>query len=491
MHEPLEGTVRKRILLLAPTMLPEERYGGFASAGSFLPPLGLLYVAAAVCDRHIVRVLDGSVRPMTEEDVVSEVRKFCPDVLGISVMTPTLARAVSLCHAIKKHHPEVTTVLGGPHPSALPEETAALPGIDFAVVGEGERTFQELLDALERGDVPDSVNGICFLREGKIVRTPARKRIRDLDAVPYPARHLVDHSLCRPSVAHYRRKPAFSVMCGRGCPYRCTFCSCSKVFREGVTVRKPEGVVGEIRHLVERFGAREILLWDDTFGLSREWTLQFCEMVRPLGVSWSAWMRCDLADREQLDAMARSGCWHVSYGVESGNQDILDGIRKDLTIDQVRRAFSLTREAGMEARGTFILGLPGENRDTMRETIDFAIEIKADYAQFQFLTPYPGTGLWESASEHGRFLTGDLSKYTIWFPVYVPAGLTREDLEAALRTAYRRFYLSPSYLLRRLARTRTIEDIGRNLSGLKVLAGLLAGSVSTQRTTHGSMAVRG
>ncbi|MGE5663846.1 MAG: B12-binding domain-containing radical SAM protein [Deltaproteobacteria bacterium] len=466
---------------MSPTMLPEERYGGFASVGSFLPPLGLLYLAAAVGDRCVVRILDGSVRPMTTDDVVSEVREFRPHVVGITVMTPTLTRALSLCRAIKKHDPEVTTVLGGPHPSALPEETAAAPGVDFVVVGEGERTFPELLDALGDAAPIDSVDGLCFFREGKIVRTRARKRIRDLDAVPFPARHLLDHTLYKPSAAHYRSKPAFSVMCGRGCPYRCTFCSCSKVFRDGVTVRSPEGVAEEIRHLVARYGAREILLWDDTFGLSREWTLRFCELVRPLGISWSAWMRCDLADRERLNAMARSGCWHVSYGVESGNQGILDGIRKDQTLDQVRRAFALTREAGMEARGTFILGLPGENRDTLRETVDFAIEIKADYAQFQFLTPYPGTELWESVPDHGRFLTGDLSKYTIWFPVYVPKGLTREDLETALRTAYRRFYLSPSYLLRRLARIRTLEDLERNLSGLKALCGLLAADVPAVR----------
>ncbi len=454
-------------------MLPEERYGGLASVGSFLPPLGLLYLAAVLCDRYAVRVLDGSANPMTAEEIVGEVREFCPDVVGISVMTPTLAKALSICQAVKKHDPEVTTVLGGPHPSALPEETAAAPGVDFVVVGEGETTFPELLRAIEGGATPDTVEGICFLREGRTIRTPARKRIRDLDAVPFPARHLLDHSPYRPSAAHSRRKPAFSVMCGRGCPYRCTFCSCSKVFRDGVAVRRPEGVAGEIRHLVEHYGAREILLWDDTFGLSREWTLRFCELVRPLGVSWSAWMRCDLADRERLEAMARSGCWHVSYGVESGNQKILDGIRKEQTLDQARRAFSLTREAGMEARGTFILGLPGENRETLRETVDFAIEIKADYAQFQFLTPYPGTELWSSVPDHGSFLTGDLSKYTIWFPVYVPQGLTREDLETALRTAYRRFYLSPSYILRRLARIRTLEDIGRSLSGLTALCGLL------------------
>jgi len=472
-------------------MLPEERYGGFASVGSFLPPLGLLYLAATVGDRCVVRVLDGSAQAVTGDDVVSEIREFRPDVVGITAMTPTLTRALSLCRAIKKHDPGVTTVLGGPHPSALPEETAAAPGVDFVVVGEGERTFPELLKALDDGTAPDSVDGLCFIREGRVVRTPARTRIRDLDAVPFPARHLLDHTLYKPSAAHYRRKPAFSVMCGRGCPYRCTFCSCSKVFRDGVTVRRPEGVAGEIRHLVERYGAREILLWDDTFGLSREWTLRFCELVRPLEISWSAWMRCDLADRERLQAMSRSGCWHVSYGVESGNQGILDGIRKDQTLDQVRRAFALTREAGMEARGTFILGLPGENRDTLRETVDFAIGLKADYAQFQFLTPYPGTELWESASRHGRFLTDDLSKYTIWFPVYIPEGLTREDLEDALRTAYRRFYLSPSYLLRRLARIRSLEDIGRNLSGLKALSGLLARSLPGLRGSSGSAAWSG
>jgi radical SAM superfamily enzyme YgiQ (UPF0313 family) len=458
-----------KILLVSPPQPGAARYGKLAAAGSYLPPLGLASLAAMVRDRHEVRIVDGTVEAVTLTDLEKLIDQWRPAVLGVMTLTSTFYGAVALCVAAKRVDDRIVTVLGGAHPSAQPVESLANPAVDVVVAGEGEETFRELIEELEGGGDLRAVPGL-YLRQAEkgVAPTAPRPPIADLDALPWPARDLLPMHLYHPSAMHYRQLPAFSVMCGRGCPYQCTFCSCSKVFPGRMRLRSPENVIAEIRMLVDRFGAREILIWDDLFGISRPWTLRFCELIAPLGLSWSAWMRVDTVDPELLGLMARSGCWHISYGVESGNQAVLDAIRKQITVGQVRRAFAWTHEAGMEARGTFILGFPGETPATMRETIELAIDIDADYAQFQLLTPYPGSALWEAT--HGDRCSDDLAQYTIWFPVYVPAGMTAEELAQMQREAYRRFYLRPSYVLRRLRSIRSFADLRRNLvGGLSVL----------------------
>lgn len=460
-----------RVLLVAPPMTGEERYGELAGAGTYLPPLGLAYLAAAVRDRHQVRILDAEVEGRSEAQVVEEVLRHQPDVLGVTVVTPALPRVEAICAAVKARRPATRIVLGGPYPSACPLETLACGAVDLAVVGEGEATFAELLDALEAGRPLDGVAGLALRRDGRPALTAPRQRVEDLDALPWPARDLLPMARYRPSPLHHREAPAFSVVCGRGCPWRCTFCSCAKVFRGRYTVRSPASVAAEVGALVQERGAREILFWDDTFGLTRDWTLELCERLAPLRVGWSAWMRVDLVEPDVLRAMRRAGCWHVSYGVESGNQAVLDGIRKGFTVQAVKDAFRWTRAAGLEARGTFILGMPGDTWDTMMETIALAIEARADYAQFQYLTPYPGTELWDTIDRHGRRLTTDPARHTIWQPVFVPHGLTEPQLREAHRLAHRRFYLRPGYVLERLRRLRSLSDLHRHVRGALTVLG--------------------
>lgn len=460
-----------RALLLAPPMTGEERYGELASAGTYLPPLGLAYLAAAARPRHQVAILDAEVMGLGEAATVEEIVRRAPEVLGVTVVTPALPRVEAICRAVKARLPAVRIVAGGPYPSACPEEMLGCEAVDAVAIGEGDATFPALLDALDAGAPLDGVAGLALRREGRPVRTPPRPRVEDLDALPWPARDLLPMERYRPSPLHYRALPAFSVVCGRGCPWRCTFCSCAKVFRGRYTVRSPESVAAEVRALVTERGAREILFWDDTFGLTRAWTLRLCELLAPLKVGWSAWMRVDLVEPDVLRAMRAAGCWHVSYGVESGNQGVLDGIRKGFEVAQVKQAFRWTREAGLEARGTFILGMPGDTWDTMMQTIDLAIEARADYAQFQYLTPYPGTELWDELARHGERLTTDPARHTIWFPVFVPHGLTEAELRAAHRLAHRRFYLRPRYVLERLRSLRGPGDLVRHVRGALAVLG--------------------
>ncbi|MBU0952256.1 MAG: B12-binding domain-containing radical SAM protein [Elusimicrobia bacterium] len=458
-----------KILLVFPPMLGEERYGKLARAGSYLPPLGLAYLAAVLEKKHEVKIVDGAALNITVEDIKQTLIDWKPDILGVTAYTPTFYRAVAACKMAKEIDKNILTILGGPHPSACPEDSIKDMAVDLVVVGEGEEVIIEIIAAIESKSDFSKVNGIFYKKDAKIISTPPHDRVKNLDALPFPARHLLNWDLYKPSVMHYKNLPAFSIMCGRGCPYRCTFCSCSKVFKTKVTLRTPENILEEIKFLIDKYGAKEIMFWDDSFGLYKKWMDTMCSYLKPLNITWSCWMRVNMVEPEILKKMKDSGCWHISYGIESGNQKVLDTIKKGITVEQIKNAFKWTHEAGLEARGTFILGLPNDTWETMMDTINIAIDIKADYAQFQLLTPYPGTELWDVAAQYGDFSIKDLSKYTIWFPVFIPKGLTKEQLVKAHKLAYKKFYFRTNYILQSLSNIRNLQDIKRNFMGIMSL----------------------
>ncbi len=460
-----------KVLLLFPPMLGEERYGKFAKGGSYLPPLGLAYIAAVLeKEGHTVEILDGSVGQITTDELAGEIRKRKPRFVGISAQTPTYYRAIKCAEIIKQVDPTIVVAFGGPHPTALPAETVREKCVDFVIVGEGEYTTRDIVNELEVNGDATKVRGAWHKsKNGEPKWGGNRERITNLDELPFPARHLLDWKSYKASSMHYKHTPAFSMMCGRGCYYGCTFCDCSKVFGRQVAVRSPESVAAEVAHLVENYGAREVMFWDDTFCRKRDWVIKTCELINPFNITWSVWSRVNTVDVELLKTMADAGCWNISFGIEAGTQKVLDTIKKGITLEQARNAVKWCHEAGIEARTTWILGLPGDTWESMMKTVDFSIEIDADYAQFQLLTVYPNTELWSTWKKYGKLLTQDWSKYTIWHPVFVPDGLTEEELKRATGIAYKRFYIRPSYWLSRIAKIRDFTDVKRYLTGGEAL----------------------
>lgn len=474
----ISGKRIMNILLLFPPMLGEERYGKLAKGGSYLPPLGLAYIAAVLeKEEHTVDILDGSVGQITTDELAGEIRRRKPGFVGISAQTPSYYRAVKCAEIIKQVDPKIVTAFGGPHPTALPFETVSEKCVDFVIVGEGEYTTRDLVAAIEEGRDATKVKGLWHKdAEGKPKFSGPRERIANLDELPWPARHLLDWKSYKASSMQYKQTPAFSMMCGRGCHYGCTFCDCSKVFGRQVTIRSPESVASEVAHLVEKYGAREVTFWDDTFCIKRDWVVRTCELLKPFGISWSVWSRVNTVDKELLKTMADAGCWNISFGIEAGTQKVLDTIKKGITLEQAKNAVKWCHETGIEARTTWILGLPGDTWESMMKTVDFAIEIDADYAQFQLLTVYPNTELWTTWKKHGKLLTQDWSKYTIWHPVFVPNGLTEGQLKEATKMAYRKFYLRPSYMMGRLMKMRGLTDVKRYLVGGEALLNFFTGN---------------
>jgi anaerobic magnesium-protoporphyrin IX monomethyl ester cyclase len=432
------------------------------------PSLGLAYLAA-ISERRgdDVRVLDMQVEGTPLRQAVSE---HPPDVVGITATTIQIERAWQLARELRDLT-EAPIILGGPHPTVLPDESVQMPGVDAVVRGEGEQTWVELCERMESGDSFQGVGGVTYEQNGEAVHNPDRRVIENVDSLPFPAFHQFKmdlYSNLQPTLDEIEG-PSYPILSSRGCPYRCNYCS--QILPRGWRARSPESVVSEWRWLVNELGAAEIGVLDDSFNIDRQRVLDICDRLVAEGLSRVPWImingiRANLVDEELLGRMREAGCIRTAFGVESGNQRILDEvIHKQLTLDQVRAAFRAAKVVGMETIGFFIIGLPGETEETMEDTIRFACELDPVVANFSMATPFPGTDMYEQVKKTGRLLVRDWHEFAFFEN---KAQFETEDLPAELverkwREAYRRFYLRPHRVARTVLRRRTWLGLPRTV----------------------------
>ncbi|MDD5556389.1 MAG: radical SAM protein [bacterium] len=446
----------------------------FYHAGCAEAPLGLAYVASVLERERIpFDLLDANALGMEMPEIVARVRERRPAAVGATVMTSMLAAGRRLADAVKALPSPPIVVFGGPHATIAPGETIERGGADICVRGEGEETVLDLMARLTEGPAGwRGVAGISFRDGGEVVHTADRPLIRDLDSIPFPARRLLPME--RYQTIHTGRKRFATIMTSRGCPGKCMFCY--RPFGRDLRYRSLDNVMAEVRELVERFRVEEISILDDAFTLDRERVIAFCERVLASGLQFE-WRlgngtRVDLIDEDLLRLMKRAGCYEVAFGIESGDDEVLRKIGKEITVAQVERAFAAAKRVGMETIGFFMIGHPFDTVGTMRKTIDFAVRLDPTYAQFTMSTPLPGTALWTWVKKHGRSLIGDdVTKLDFLGtkPHYETDAFTREDAERMYRLAYRRFYLRPRYVWRSLRRIRSWNDILVILKGLVYL----------------------
>jgi len=434
-------------------------------------PLGLGYLAAMLeGEGHEVHLWDGSVEEAPLTDLLST-EHF--DVLGISSVTPLIHEAWEAARQGKASGS--VTVLGGPHLTLLPGESLQRPEVDLVVRGEAEETIVDVMRALEKdpGHVDLStttrtfsaapwkeIPGLSFRDEsGRIVHNDPRKPPADLDSLPFPAHHLYKierYTNLQPRTdgldPHAR---AYTIVTSRGCPHQCIYCS-KAVTGNTWRPRSPENVIEEWRKLVVDLRATEIGVTDDVMTLDMKRAKRICNLLIDEGLNRVPWVtihgiRADNTDLELLRLMKAAGCKRVGFGVESGNQRVLDIMKKHQTIDQVRQAFANARQAGLQTIGFFIFGLPGENEETMEDTIKLALELDPDLANFMIAAPYPGTELYDMVLDQGELFTYDWDDYAIHDDKarFAMGEVTAELVERKWHEAYRRFYLRPSRLLRK------------------------------------------
>jgi radical SAM superfamily enzyme YgiQ (UPF0313 family) len=456
----------------------EERYGSLAGAGSSLPSLGILFLAAVTRQNGFPTVLvDAAARNLDPDGLLQRVMAVRPDVLGLSATTFSIYHAAAFAARVRELIPDIRVIIGGPHVSAAPLETMErFPEFDVAVIGEGEETVIELLKALESGRALDTVAGLMMRSAGSVVSTGRRSFLADLDKLPYPAWDLLEGfpDSYPPATFKVRKLPAASLVTSRGCPNRCIFCDRS-VFGSNCHAFSAGYVVGMIRHLVERFGVREFSFEDDTFITFKKRLVAICQGIIELGldISWTCLGRVTSIDADTLALMKRAGCWQISFGIESGSQEILTAIHKNVTLEQIVRAVGLCRDSGILSKGFFIVGHPGETRATLAATLDFALQLPLDDISVTMLTPFPGTEIYDRAAEFGEF-DCDWSRMNLLNTVFIPHGLTHEDLDQYQRRILRQFYLRPRIILGYLRRLAANPAM---IKGLAAGAGAFFGSV--------------
>lgn len=424
-----------------------------------MPPLGLLSIAAyAEREGFRTRVIDLHVERCGIETFRAALRTAAPKVVGISMMTATAIAAHRVARIVKEELPDARVVVGGVHADAMPEECLRSHAIDVAVRGDGEETFARIA----AGVALPELRGVSFRRNGERVHTPAGSVNLDLDALPLPAYHLVPMRKYHPALGASRRLPAINMVMTRGCPGKCTFCNSAET---PLRVRSADLVVDEIALLRERYGIREIQFYDDTFTVMKQNTLRFCEQMkkRRLGVTWSAFARTDCFSESLAKALREGGCHQLMFGVESGDPEILERIRKPIDIDKTRWAVRVAQKAGLEVRATFMLGNPGETEESMQRTIDYAVSLRPDLALFNITTPYPGTQMFEWAKRHGYLRTEDWSEYELSASIMQLPTVSNAAVAAAYSRAHRSFYAQPGVLLRRLARIRRLSHLTDNV----------------------------
>lgn len=450
--------VRHRILLLYPPLSLQNKFGSFDAFGSNSPPIGLVHLGSWLRSLgHDVAILDAAGTEKTQDEVVAFAARMKPDLIGITSETLAIDRALALARALKAAlSPAPLVVLGGYHVSVLPEATLrAEPAIDVGVIGEGEHTMAELLAALDEGSTLEPVNGIVFRKDGQVLKTPPRKRIRDLGGLPRPDFGLLEGFAARNPYfpAAYRSllpRPAVSVVASRGCPYDCTFC-CREVDGRLYRPYPVDHVFDSLEDLVSRFGVRSFLFEDEVFYIDTGMVREFAEEKRrrKLVFDWVCSYRVDLITDERLRWLKQAGCRQIAFGIESGNDTILSNINKRFDVATAREALTRVKAHGIGTVGFFMLGAPGETVATLEDTRRFILEADLDYIVLFACQPSPGSVLYAEHERWGSF-DPDTTRQNQMTPVFIPFGLDEATLEGYRTRIFDQFYFRPRRVIQEL-----------------------------------------
>ncbi len=438
----------RRVLLINPTYKRPEEMDARRKSIPINLPLGLGYLAAYLSSKGVgFELFDERLEPLYDRTLQKLIAECNAGLVGISCATAFIYRGIDIARSVKKISRDIKVVLGGPHPTIMPDECLKHDEVDYVVRQEGEITLWELVKSLAgQMDLKD-VLGLSYKKDGEIIRNPDRPLIHDLDTLPdFP------FNIFRNRKDRY----SFKVLSSRGCPQSCVFCSARSVSGRKYRYRSAEKVVQDLETLVGEFGRKRIGFADDTFTANKMRVLRLCELIRERNLHKQASFFCtargDTLDHEILGAMKAAGFRGISLGVESGSNRIMKVVKKGERVEDNVQAAKIAKEMGFKLRGSFIIGLPTETRQESLQTIRLALDLPLDYAMFNLPIPYPGTELYEIAKREGNqyidfsnfdALEGLIKRQAI----YVPAGRSEKELLKLQRRAYFRFYSRPRQVL--------------------------------------------
>jgi len=440
-------------------------------------PLGIYYLAAYLMQHdEKPEVIDAESLRIVHDEVVDFLKLSRVKIVGITSTTVAFRNARCLAEKIRQELPSVVIVIGGPHMSAMADVTMQCGAFDYGIIKEGEIAFTKLVKFILRkeGELED-ISNLYYLKEGKTLSNPCIESIKDLDSIPFPARRLCpDISLYKPPIGAFRQLPVMNIITSRGCPYQCIFCD-NNTFGRITRFHSAEYVAAEIKELITLYRAKEIAFLDDTFVLDKKRLYKLFELLNKenLNFPWTCMTRVNNLDYDLLKFMRDHGCWQIRIGIESGNQEVLDFIKKGITLEQVRNVANWSNKLKILVSGFFIIGHHIDTLQTIQETIEFAASLPLTDVIATINTPIPGTESYRIAKMYGTYDESDWTSLNYWTPIFVPNGLTRELMLNKQSELYRRFYFRPGVLWRQLSKIRSFA----------ILAGLLKNAILGLRFT--------
>lgn len=450
-----------KILLIQPPVA-EKNITSF-----MYPPMGLISLAAVVREAgHIVKIHDCNLYNQSFAQADQKINEWQPDLVGITAMTVNINHGLELAKKVKQKNKKIIVVVGGVHATVAPKDVLKDKHVDFIVIGEGERSFVNFLKALKNNDDLRKIKGIGFKKGNRLIINEREPLIDNLSELPIPAYDLLEFQKYR--APYTSRHPFMSMIRSRGCPYLCTFCGVQSVFAHKYRCQSPERTLEEIRYLVENYGVKELSFKDSEFTLDNKNVEGLCDLLirAKFDLTWNCNGRVNNVNLKVLKKMKKAGCVGLTYGVESGDMDILKNLKKAITLDQVRRAIKMTKQAGLKTVTNFMIGNPGDTKETIEKTIAFAVELDTDYTYFGFTTPFPGTELREQAIKNKWLIRKELDAVKYEDLTMNATSLPNEKLKEYLNEAYRKFYFRPLYILRRLTKINK-DEIQNSINGLK------------------------
>lgn len=444
-----------------------------ANSTGIYPPLGVAYLAAAAQKAgHPVRIIDAHAMNYSNLQIAEKIARIDAKVVGISTTTFNWPVAVDLARTIRSNMPELKVIVGGPQLSIYPEQSLAESAFDGGIVGEGEGALVEILDCYKKGESPSGIPGTIFREEGELIAGPQRSVEKNLDSLPMPALDLLPLHRYRALTLPNR---FVTMVTSRGCPYLCRYCS--QVYVGGKYREHSAGrILDEVERAVKHFGAKEIVFFDETFAVNKQRVFEVCDGIlhRGIHVAWNIRTRVDILDETMLKAMRRAGCRSLHVGVESGSPRVQKLMKKNLDLNRMTHSLNLAKQMGMETRGYFMIGFPGETLDEIESTIRLSTELPLDWASFTITTPHPATDIYHEGMKEGRFGGDYWEKYTLG-QVHSPPGYftceqyDQKKLEELLKAAYQKFYLRPQIIVSKILRPRLwkeLPDIVRTIMSL-------------------------
>lgn len=471
-----------KVLLLEPLYPSASIWGSFKASQGHQPPMGMVSLYAYLKHRgYNVELIDTQFGDYNTHTLAAHLASKGYDVVGLSVFTATAEYAFQTARLVKQALPHCKLVMGNIHVTSLPElSMEQCPEIDFIVRHEGEYSLDEFLSALANG-APEwsKIDGLVFRQDSRVVINPQRPFIGNLDALP--TGFYADMEMARyvPHATQYLVLPNYPVITQRGCPNACTYCEAARILGKKPRCFSPQRIVEELKILKYEKGARGIYFQDSTFTLNKKWTMTLMELMiqANLGLLWSCNTRADCVTPELLAAMYAAGGRQIFMGIESGNQQSLDIVKKGTTVERQTQGVAWVRQAGFRYYTSFIICLPGETPEMVDNTIRYAKMLGAHTSMFYLPVPYPGTVLYQQCKKDGGLrLTGNWSDFlAVDFenPVYINPHFGKEGMRYYYKRAYIEYYRSPRVWLKNVMAIRTRQDVARLLRGGRGLASMV------------------